>query len=226
MPKQSLSQQSALTLSMNCTPLSFFSVLFVALSSTPLHAEFYPAQYQISGAGFNHSTSLQEKLTTTQGELFFKDTGLYVGASDVMHQDKVASDDHYEIDTYAGIKKQVGLFGYHLGIKSYNRAINKDIEVQEMYIGGNIRDLSFSYATNDIGEYKQINLSHAISSVNVGVHIGETKTLFGDAFSDWSIYASRTYKKLIFNAIMAKSSNPLLSQTEFNLGVERSISLF
>ncbi|MDH5259706.1 MAG: hypothetical protein OEX07_16955, partial [Gammaproteobacteria bacterium] len=170
--------------------------------------------------------SLQDKLSTTQGELFFKKTGIYVGASDVAYQERVANEDHYEIDTYAGIKKSLGIFGYHLGLKSYNRAINKDLEVQELYVGANIQALSFSYATNDDGEYKQINLSHAISSVNVGLHLGETKTFFGKAFSDWSVHASKTYNNLIFNAIMTKSDNPLYDNAEFNFGVEKALSLF
>ena len=196
------------------------------LLSTTLYAEYYPSQYKVSEAGFNHAAPLQEKLSTTQGEVFFKKSGIYVGASDVTYEDRVVDEDYYEIDTYAGIKKTLGLFGYHLGFKSYNRAINKDIEVQELYIGANIKDVSFSYATNDEGEYKQINLSRDISSFNFGLHLGETTTLIGDAFADWSIHASRTYKKLIFNAIMTKSKNPTLNDTEFNLGVSRAITLF
>lgn len=211
---------------MKINTTSICTFLLLATFGTLVNAGYYPAQYQITNAGFNHASSLQEKLKTTQGELFFKETGFYVGASDVAYQDKVASDEFYEIDTYAGIKKNLGLFGYHLGFKSYNRALNKDLEVQELYVGGNIQDLSFSYATNDEGEYKQVNLTKDISAVNVGVHLGETKTLFGKAFSDWSVHASRTYKKMIFNAIMTKSENPINNNTEFNLGIEKEISLF
>ena len=207
------------------TKLKTCAVL-LSVVSTPLYAEFYPSQYQISDAGFNHSISLQEKLSTTQGELFFKKSGVYIGASDVVYQDQIANEDHYEIDTYAGLKKKIGLFGYHVGFKSYNRAINKDLEVQEYYVGANIKDLAISYASNDIGEYKQINLSHDISSINIGVHLGETTTWLGDAFSDWSVYASRAYKSIIFNAIMTKSENPLNNDTEFNFGIEKAISLF
>lgn len=214
---------------MKNTPTSIASFLLLSAASaasTALHAEYYPSQYKISDAGFNRTASLQEKLSTTQGELFFKKTGIYIGASDVAYEHKVVDKDFYEIDTYAGIKQTLGFVGYHLGFKSYNRAINKDIEVQEMYIGGNIRDVSFSYATNDEGEYKQINLNRSLSFANFGMHLGETTTLFGEAFSDWSVHASRQYKKLIFNAIMTKSENPMLNNTEFNLGVTRAISFF
>lgn len=211
---------------MKLTSRSLFAFLLLSSSSTSLFAEYYPAQYQITEAGFNHTAPLQEKLATTQGELFFKKTGIYVGASDVTYQDKIASDDFYEIDTYAGIKKSIGLFGYHFGVKSYNRALNKNLAVQELYIGGNIQAISFSFATNEEGEYKQINLSHDLSSVNVGLHMGETTTLFGKAYADWSVYANRTYKNLSFNAIMTRSENPLNNGTEFNFGVEKAISLF
>jgi len=203
----------------------YFIAAFTACNNFAL-AEYYPSKYQISDAGFNRSSSLQEKLSQTQGELFFKKTGLYIGASDVTHQDRIVDEDIYEIDTYAGIKKRVGVFGYHFGLKSYNRAINKDLVVQEMYVGANIDDLSFSYATNDEGEYTQINLAHAISSVSFGIHMGETKTLFGEAFADWSIHASKNYKSMVFNAIMTKSENPLFNETEFNVGVEKEFSLF
>jgi len=211
---------------MKLASTSLSGLLLLSISSAPLHAEYYPSKYQISQAGFNHVTPLQQKLSTTQGELFFKKTGIYIGASDVAYQDKVASDEFYEIDTYAGIKKKIGLFGYHLGLKSYNRALNKELEVQELYIGGNIQAVSFSYATNEEGEYKQLNLSHDVSSINVGLHLGETTTLFGKAFSDWSIYANRTYKKFTFNAIVTKSENPLYNNTEFNFGVAKVVSLF
>lgn len=211
---------------MRLTSKSVSGLFLLFACNTAAQAEYYPAQYQITDAGFNRAIPLQKKLSTTQGELFFKETGIYIGASDVAYQDKVASEDYYEIDTYAGIKKKIGLFGYHLGFKSYNRAINKDLEVQELYVGANIKDLSFSYATNDEGEYKQINLTHEISSVNIGVHLGETKTQFGQAYADWSIHASRKYKTYMFNAIMTKSDNPLYNATEFNLGLEKALTLF
>lgn len=203
---------------LSLTPLLFFVVT--------AHAASYPAQYKISDSGFYQSLSLQEKLSTNRGEVYFKDYGLYVGASDVAYPDRVVSDDFYEIDTYAGIKKKIGIFGYHVGVKSYNRALNKDLTFQEMYIGGMIQNLSFSYATNESGIYRQLNLFHDVLSVKVGMHVGETLTLFGQTFSDWSVYASRTYKKMNFNAIMTKSDNPLYNNTEFNLGVEKEFSLF
>jgi len=206
--------------------LTSLSALLLSAICFSVQAESYPSEFQISDAGFNRSASLHDKLATTQGEIFFEDTGIYIGASDVAYQDKVADQGFYEIDTYAGIKKTLGFLGYHLGFKSYNRAINKDLKVQEVYVGANIKDLSFSYATNDEGEYKQINLSHDISSVNLGFHVGETTTLFGQAFSDWSVYAKHTYNKLIFNAIITKSENPLYNATEFNLGVEKAFSFF
>jgi len=203
---------------------SIFVVIFAA--STSLHAEYYPSQYQITSAGFNHSKPLQKKLTTTRGELFFKETGVYIGASDVEYEDKVADKDRYELDTYAGIKKSLGLIGYHLGFKSYNRSLNKSLQVQEVYVGANLRDLSFSYATNEEGEYKQINLNHDISAFNLGLHLGKTTTLLGQVFTDWRIQASRTYKKIMFNAIVTKSEDPRLNETEFNLGVKKVVSFF
>ncbi len=205
----------------------FFTATTVGAVSTAVHAEYYPSQYKITNAGFNHAAPLQEKLSTKQGEVFFEKTGIYIGASDVAHQDQAVDNKFYEIDTYAGIKKTLGLFGYHLGLKSYNRALNKNIDVQELYVGGNIQDVSFSYATNSDGEYRQINLNQDISTVNFGFHFGETKTFFGQAFSDWSVSASRAYKKLVFNAIMTKNDNPLLlNTTEFNFGIKKHLSLF
>lgn len=205
--------------------LSITSVCALA-SATGAWASSYPNQYHITGTGFQHAQPLHQKLNQRQGELFFRDTGLFLGASDTVYQDRIESEEHTEVDAYAGIKKDLGLIGYHFGFKSYNRSIEKDIEFQEYFVGGNIKNLSFSYASNDDGEYTQLNLSHAISSVTVGFHLGKTKSFYGDEFSDWSVHASKEFKNIKFNAIMSNSDNPVVSGTEFNLGMERKFKWF
>ncbi len=189
-------------------------------------AASYPSQYQISATGFQHSQPLHQKLNLRQGEMFFKESGLFFGASDAFYQDRIKTEEHTEVDAYAGIKKELGVIGYHMGIKAYNRSIEKEIDFQEYFVGGNINNLSFSYASNDDGEYTQLNLSHAISSVMFGVHFGKTKSLLGDEFNDWSFHATKAFKNIRLNAIMSNSEDPIITGTEFNLGLERSFKWF
>jgi len=209
---QNYSRYLAAAICFSCTSLCF--------------ADSYPGSYQITTGAFNYSQPLEDKLNTTRGEYFFRKSGLYLGASDAIHKDKVTSKDSYEIDAYAGLKKELGLIGYHLGMKSYNRSIEKDVEIQELYIGGNIKDLHFSYATNDEGIYTQLNYIHEISNMSIGLHVGKTSLLIGKEFRDWSIHASKIYKGMTFNAIMTKSEDPLNSDTQLNFGVARKLSLF
>ena len=190
---------------------------------TPLNI---PSSYKISETGFQHAKPLQQRLTQRQGELFFDTTGLFIGASDVEYQDRVQSEDDPEIDAYAGIQKNVGLFGYHFGVKSYNASTNKDIEFQEYFVGANIKNLSFSYATNDEGEYTQVNLSQPVASFTVGLHVGETISLLGEKYKDWSLHASKEFKDITVNAIMTNNENPVIHGTEFNLGVKKNFKLF
>jgi hypothetical protein len=200
--------------------------LFLLAHNTYSFAGYYPSEFSYTEAGFNQSRPLQEKLNTTRGEFLFKKTGLYVGASDAVYKDRIVDDEHYEMDAYAGIKQNYGNFGYNFGLKSYNRSIDKDIEVQELYIGGNFRDIGLSYATNDDGEYTQLNIKHKLPLATIGFHFGKTKPLLGEEFSDWSIHASKIYKKIRFNAVVTKSEDPLNDDTQFNFGVKRSLSLF
>jgi len=197
------------------------------VGATSANAAYYPSEFYYSEAGFNQSKPLQEKLNTTQGEFFFRKTGLYVGATDSTSYSKNQYDEeNYELDAYAGIKQNYGDFGYHFGFKSYNRSTEKDIDVQEMYVGGNYRNFGLSYASNDRGEYTQINYKYKLSIATLGFHVGKTKPVVGEEFSDWSIHASKMYRSLRFNAIMTKSADPLNNDTQFNFGIERSLSLF
>jgi len=214
-----------------------------SISAWPMFvsAASYPIQYQIFDAGYQPSIPLQERLSAKQGEFFHKSSGFYVGASDAMipdqqnqsisptHPDRM-EDENYRVDAYVGIKKRVGIFGYHLGLKSYNRtiehAISREMEVQEMYIGGNIRELYLSYATNSIGEYTQLNLSREISNMKLGFHLGKTKPLIGDEFVDWSLHASKSIEELTVNAILTQSDNPDNKDMQFNIGIERQFSFF
>ncbi len=185
-----------------------------------------PYEYVISETAFQPAIPLQKKLSQRQGELYFKDSGLFFGASDAVFEDRIVSKEHTEVDAYAGIKKDFGLLGYHFGIKSYNRSIEKDLEFQEYFVGGNIKNLSFSYASNDLGEYTQLNISQPVSSVILGIHVGKTQTLLGDEYNDWSLHASKDFKKVKLNAIMSNSDNPRIKGTEFNLGLERKFKWF
>jgi len=205
-----------------------FSTICVALTSyhSSVIAAYYPSDFSYTEAGFNHSQPLQEKLNTTRGEVKFKKTGLYIGASDAIYKERIVDEERYEMDAYAGIKQNYGNFGYHLGVKSYNRSVEKDIELQEYYIGGNFRNLGLAYATNEDGEYTQLNYKHKLPMATIGFHIGKTTPLLGEEYSDWSVHASRMYKSMRFNAVMTKSEDPLNSDTQFNLGVEHSLSLF
>ena len=202
------------------------SNLLLAACQSAAFAAYYPSEFSYTEAGFNHSQPLQEKLNTVRGELKFKKSGFYIGASDALYQERITDEENYEMDAYAGIKQDYGHFGYHLGLKSYNRSVEKDIEFQEYYIGGRYRNLGLGYATNEDGEYTQINYKHKLPLVTVGVHIGKTKPLRGDEYSDWSIHASKMYQSLRFNAVMTKSEDPNNNDTQFNLGVERTFSLF
>jgi len=190
------------------------------------HLSKSPATYQIFETGFQHTKPLHEKLNQRHGELFFKNSGLFLGASDAVFQERVESEDKQEVDAYAGIKKNHGLIGYHFGVKSYNTATHKDIELQEYFVGGNIKNLSFSYASNDEGEYTQLNLSHMISSMTLGIHLGETVNFIGEKYKDWSLHASKVFKDITINAIMTNSENPVIKGTEFNLGMEKSFKWF
>ncbi|HFE39532.1 MAG TPA: hypothetical protein ENK06_14150 [Gammaproteobacteria bacterium] len=201
-------------------------VLLLASFQNSTFAAYYPSDFYYSEAGFNDSKPLQEKLKTTRGEFLFKETGLYIGASDAIYQDRIRDKEHYEMDAYAGIRQRYGNFGYNLGFKSYNRSIAKDVEVQEVYIGGFFQGIGLSYASNELGKYTQLNIKHKLSFATIGFHIGKTKLALGEAFSDWSIHASRMYKSMKFNAIMTKSEDPLNNDTQINLGIERSLSLF
>ena len=205
-----------------------FSTFFIALAShhSSVSATQYPSDFSYTEAGFNQSQPLQEKLNATRGEIKFQKSGFYIGASDAMYKERILSDEFQEMDAYAGIKQNYGNFGYHLGMKSYNRSVDKDLEVQEYYIGGNFHNLGVSYATNEDGEYTQLNFKHRLPLATVGFHIGKTTPLLGEEYSDWSVHASKMYKSLRFNAVMTKSDDPLNSDTQFNFGVERSLSLF
>jgi len=206
------------------------STICITLTSyhTVVNAAYYPSDFSYTEAGFNHSQPLQEKLNTTRGEVRFQKTGLYIGASDAIYKERIVDEEHYEMDAYAGIKQNYGSFGYHLGIKSYNRSVEKDIELQEYYIGGNFRNLGLAYATNEDGEYTQINYKHKLPMATiVGFHIGKTTLpLLGEEYSDWSVHASKMYKNMRFNAVMTKSDDPQNNDAQFNFGVERSLSLF
>lgn len=206
--------------------LTLSSLLLIGSSINAAFAGNYPFQYQYDQAGFNPALPLQQKLNTTRGEYLFEDSGLYFGASDAVYQDRIVSEDHYEMDAYAGWKKSLGKFGYNLGLKSYNRSIVKNIEVQELYVGGSFEDLSVSYATNDEGEYTQMNLMTDVSSIRFGLHVGKTKPVVGEEFADWSVHASKMYRNVTFNAIMTKSDNPFNKETQFNVGFQRALSLF
>ena len=205
-----------------------FSTICVALCSyhTSVTAAYYPSDFSYTEAGFNHSQPLEEKLNTTRGEVRFKKTGFYLGASDAIYKERIVNEDRYEMDAYAGIKQSYGDFGYHLGVKSYNRSVEKDIELQEYYIGGNFRNVGVAYATNEDGEYTQLNYKYKLPIATVGFHIGKTTPLLGEEYSDWSVHASRMYKSVRFNAVMTKSEDPLNNDTQFNFGVEHSLSLF
>jgi len=197
----------------------------------------YPTKYQIFGAGYQKSMPLQEKLARKQGEFFHKKSGLYFGAAEPQKEDEALVEygsenkEQYKLDAYAGLKQQVGIFGYHLGFKSYNRVLapetlNKDIEVQEVYVGGNIKAFHLSYASNDEGEYTQLNFKHDVSNLTVGFHLGKTKPLLGEEFTDWSLYASKSINSMKLNAIMTQSEDPNNSDMQINFGVERELSLF
>jgi hypothetical protein len=208
---------------------TLFTTSVLAISGNAM-ASYYsatsPAKYQIYETGYQHTMPLHEKLNQRQGELFFKNTGLFIGASDAIYQERVESEDQAEVDAYAGIKKKHGLFGYHFGVKTYNSSMHKHIEFQEYFVGANIKNVSFSYASNDEGEYTQLNLSHAISNFTLGLHLGETIHLLGEKYRDWSLYASKAFKSITFNAIMTNSEDPVIKGTEFNLGLEKSFKWF
>lgn len=203
----------------------FMSLLFSAYPGLTL-AAFYPTNFNYSEAGFNQSQPLQDKLNTTRGEVLFEKTGIYVGASDVVYADRILNEEYYEMDAYAGIKQLYGNFGYHFGLKSYNRSIEKEVEIQELYIGGNFRNFCLSYATNEDGEYTQINFKHKLALATIGFHVGKTKPMLGESFSDWSVHASKVYKSIQFNAIMIKSEDPFNSDTQISIGLKQTLSLF
>ena len=205
-----------------------FSSYIIAFAGfhASVNAEYYPSDFTYTEAGFNQSQPLQEKLKTTRAEIKFKKSGFYIGASDAVYKDRIVDEELTEMDAYAGIKQNYGNFGYNMGVKSYNRSIEKELEVQEYYVGGNFLNLGMSYATNEDGEYTQLNYKHKLPIATVGFHLGKTKPVFGEEYSDWSVHASRMYKSLRFNAVMTKSEDPLNSDTQFNFGVERSLSLF
>ena len=216
---------------MNRTIQTSTLLLSSAIVSTTVMASDDPSNYQIYTTGFQHTQSLQDQLKQTRGELFFKDMGLFIGASDAAKQTPTLKtskgNDNLDIDAYAGIKKKVGLLGYHFGVMSYNNGVNKNIELQEYFVGGSLKNLSFSYASNNDGEeYTQLNLSHAISSLIFGVHVGETSNLSGGKYKDWSLHACKVFKDFKVNAIMTNSENPVIKGTEFNLGMEKSLKWF
>jgi len=207
------------------------------LTQSVCYASSYPTEYQIFGAGYQKSMPLQEKLALKQGEFFHKKTGFYFGATDSVNDDGETSqndqnnNDQYKLDAYAGLKHQIGIFGYNLGFKSYNQllnteTLNKEIEVQEMYIGGSIKSLHLSYATNNEGAYTQLNFKHDISDLTVGFHLGKTTPLLGEDFNDWSLYATKAINNMKLNAIMTQSEDPNNNDMQINFGIEKELSLF
>ena len=135
--------------------IATFLLSAVTVSTTVIAGDD-PSSYQIYTTGFQHSQSLQEQLKQTRGELFFRDMGLFVGAADTSNQDQnkptSKTDGNIDINAYAGIKKKLGLLGYHFGVMSYNNAQNTNIKLQEYFVGGSVKNLSFSYASNENGE--------------------------------------------------------------------------
>ncbi len=216
------------------------SLIFIGIISlftqSVCYAASYPAEYQIFGASYQKSMPLQEKLALKQGEFFHKKTGFYFGASDSVYGTENTTkdnqnNDNYKLDAYAGLKQQIGIFGYNFGFKSYNQlldteTLNKEIEVQEMYIGGNIKALHLSYATNNEGAYTQLNVKHDISNLTVGFHLGKTTPILGEDFSDWSLYATKAINNMKLNAIMTQSEDPNNNDMQFNFGIEKELSLF
>ena len=212
-------------------------VILLGTQATCIAAN-YPTQYQIFGAGYQKSMPLQEKLELRRGEFYHKRSGLYFGAQDTVHNDYIPETsksnreaEHNKVDAYAGLKKQLGIFGYHLGVKSYNQlfradTLDKEIEVQEMYVGGNIKSLYVSYATNNDGAYTQLNVKHDISNLTLGFHLGKTDSNLGDDFTDWSLFATKAINDMKLNAIMTQSDDPNNSDLQINFGIEKELSLF
>lgn len=210
--------------------IATFLLSAVTVSTTVIAGDD-PSSYQIYTTGFQHSQSLQEQLKQTRGELFFRDMGLFVGAADTSNQDQnkptSKTDGNIDINAYAGIKKKLGLLGYHFGVMSYNNAQNTNIKLQEYFVGGSVKNLSFSYASNENGEdYTQLNLSRVIASMSIGIHLGETNTLYGNKYRDWSLHASKVFKDYKINAIMTTSEDPIIKGTAFNLGMQKNLKWF
>ena len=222
---------------------SLITIGVTALLLTPLVclSANYPTKYQIFGAGYQKSMPLEKKLSIKQGEFFHKKTGFYFGANDSTHSTDEESPptsnnpnqkDPYKLDAYAGLKHQIGIFGYHFGFKSYNQALSTDtlnrdiIDVQEIYVGGNIKALHLSYASNDEGAYTQLNFKHDLSNLTLGFHLGKTMPMLGEEFTDWSLYATKAFNNIKLNAIMTQSEDPQNNDVQFNLGVQKELSLF
>lgn len=202
------------------------------LGSQVLHAAVADALF--SGASGNAAffrmyDNKQPELRPTTGEYYSKATGVYFGASNAfINVPRLQQKNLTDIDAYAGLTRHYGIFGYNVGLKTYNQTIGDSLTLNELFIAGSIGAFTVGLASNVEGRYAQMSIGQESTDYTLRFHLGNTIRFNGEPFYDWRVHASKVVQDVTLNASLITTIDQYRnsgSKTELNIGISRNFSL-
>ncbi len=129
-----------------------------------------------------------------------------------------------EVDYGGGIKRKLGEMGVDLGVISYNFPNTTRDTVNELYVGSSYKALSAAFATNEGGNYLQLNAQHRFPQrVTVTLHAGNTYPKDGTDFMDTGLHIHKSFKQLSVHADVVHSAADQLGGTKYAIGLSQPL---
>jgi len=183
-----------------------------------------------SASFFRMYDNREPGLRPTTGEYFSRSKGVYIGASNAfINTLELNQKELTDVDAYAGFTRRYGIFGYNVGLKTYNQTIESSPTLNELFVAGSIGAFTMGLASNVEGRYAQMSIGQESTGYTLRFHLGNTIPFEGEPFYDWRVHASKVIKDVTLNASIVTTIDQAQSkgsETELNIGVSRNFTLF